>query len=90
MELIERVSTLSEKFYSIEEINYDADIEKTLLGLVSPVKTLTVRQASSAVVGVCVSIGKTVAEETGCAFAGRADQPPRYRVHPVVGRFSDR
>ncbi len=33
MELIERVSLLSEKFYSIEEINYDADIEKTLLGL---------------------------------------------------------
>ena len=33
MELIERVSTLSEKFYSIEEINYDADIEKTLFGL---------------------------------------------------------
>lgn len=33
MELIERVSTLSDKFYSIEEINYDADIEKTLLGL---------------------------------------------------------
>ena len=33
MELIERVTTLSEKFYSIEEINYDADIEKTLLGL---------------------------------------------------------
>ena len=33
MELIERVSTLSEKFYSIEEINYDADIEKNLLGL---------------------------------------------------------
>ncbi len=55
MELIERVSTLSEKFYSIEEINYDADIEKTLLGLGFTVKTLTVRQASSAVVGVCVS-----------------------------------
>lgn len=33
MELIEKVSTLSEQFYSIEEINYDADIEKTLLGL---------------------------------------------------------
>lgn len=31
--LIEKVSALSEKFYSIEEINYDADIEKTLLGL---------------------------------------------------------
>lgn len=33
MELIEKVSALSEQFYSIEEINYDADIEKTLLGL---------------------------------------------------------
>ena len=33
MQLIERVSTLSEKFYSIEERNYEADIEKTLLGL---------------------------------------------------------
>ena len=33
MQLIEQVSTLSERFYSIEEINYDADIEKTLLGL---------------------------------------------------------
>lgn len=33
MQLIECVSTLSEKFYSIEERNYEADIEKTLLGL---------------------------------------------------------
>ena len=33
MELIERVSALSEQFYSIVEINFDADIEKTLLGL---------------------------------------------------------
>jgi ATP-binding cassette subfamily F protein 3 len=33
MQIIEQVSTLSEKFYSIEETNFDADIEKTLLGL---------------------------------------------------------
>lgn len=32
-EIIERVSALSEKFYSTEEVNYDADIEKILLGL---------------------------------------------------------
>ena len=32
-QLIERVSVLSEKFYSIEESNYDADVEKILLGL---------------------------------------------------------
>jgi ATP-binding cassette, subfamily F, member 3 len=31
--LIERVSALSEKFYSIEEINYDAEVEQILLGL---------------------------------------------------------
>jgi len=31
--LIENVSALSEKFYSIEEINYDAEVEKILLGL---------------------------------------------------------
>jgi len=32
-QLIERVSSLSEIFYSIEEINFDAEVEKTLLGL---------------------------------------------------------
>ena len=32
-EIIEQVSALSEKFYSIEEINYDAEVEKILLGL---------------------------------------------------------
>ncbi|WP_289053460.1 ABC-F family ATP-binding cassette domain-containing protein [Carboxylicivirga marina] len=32
-ELIEKVSTLSEKFYSIEETNFDAEVEKVLLGL---------------------------------------------------------
>lgn len=31
--LIEEVSTLSEKYYSIEEINFDAEIEKILFGL---------------------------------------------------------
>lgn len=31
--LIEQVSTLSEKFYAIEEINFDAEVEKILLGL---------------------------------------------------------
>ncbi len=33
MKLIEEVSDLSEKFYAIEEINYEADVEKVLLGL---------------------------------------------------------
>ena len=33
MALIEEVSILSERFYSIEDRNYDAEIEKTLMGL---------------------------------------------------------
>lgn len=32
-DLIERVSTLSEKYYSVEEINFDAEVEKILFGL---------------------------------------------------------
>lgn len=31
--IIEEVSELSEKYYSIEDINYDAEVEKTLMGL---------------------------------------------------------
>jgi ATP-binding cassette subfamily F protein 3 len=31
--IIEQVSVLSEKFYTIEEINFDAEVEKILLGL---------------------------------------------------------
>jgi len=33
MDIIEKVSELGEKFYSIEEVNYDAEVEKSLLGL---------------------------------------------------------
>ena len=33
MKLIERVSDLSEKYYAIEEVNYEAEVEKILLGL---------------------------------------------------------
>lgn len=33
MDIIERVSEVGEKFYAIEEINYDAEVEKALMGL---------------------------------------------------------
>ena len=33
VQLIEKVSALSEQFYSIEQTNYEEDVEKTLLGL---------------------------------------------------------
>lgn len=33
MDIIEKVTELGEKYYSIEEVNYDAEVEKALLGL---------------------------------------------------------
>jgi len=33
MKIIEKVSDLSEKFYALEEVNYDAEVEKALKGL---------------------------------------------------------
>ncbi len=33
MKLIEKVSELGEKYYSLEDVNYDAEVEKALLGL---------------------------------------------------------
>lgn len=33
MEIIEKVTELGEKFYAIEEVNYDAEVEKALIGL---------------------------------------------------------
>lgn len=33
MKIIEKVTEIGEKFYAIEEINYDAEVEKALLGL---------------------------------------------------------
>lgn len=33
MKIIEKVTTLGEKFYALEEVNYDAEVEKALKGL---------------------------------------------------------
>ncbi|MDY8137315.1 ABC-F family ATP-binding cassette domain-containing protein [Aquimarina sp. 2201CG5-10] len=33
MEIIQKVTDLGEKFYAIEEVNYDAEVEKALMGL---------------------------------------------------------
>ena len=77
MQLIERVSALSEKFYSIEEINYDADIEKTLLGLGFE------RLANA------YRAGQVTASKAGCLITRRADQSFGYRIYPMAGRLFD-
>jgi ATP-binding cassette subfamily F protein 3 len=44
---------LSEKFYAIEEVNYEAEVEKILLGLGFVRKTLTVKLQNFREVGEC-------------------------------------
>jgi ATP-binding cassette subfamily F protein 3 len=51
--IIERVSTLSEKYYAIEEINYDAEVEKILLGLGFTRKDFTRPTGDFVEVGEC-------------------------------------
>ena len=51
--IIEQVSELSEKYYSIEEINFDSEVEKTLMGLGFVRSDFTRSTASLAVVGEC-------------------------------------
>ena len=55
MELIENVSTLSEKFYAIDATNYEEDVEKALLGLGFMREDFPRRPVTSAVDGGCVS-----------------------------------
>jgi ATP-binding cassette, subfamily F, member 3 len=52
--IIEQVSELSEKYYSIEEINFDAEVEKTLIGWVFLEVILPDQPKSLAEVGGCV------------------------------------
>ena len=56
MQIIEKVSDLSEKYYALEEVNYDAEVEKALKGLGFKQEDLyTVQRANSAVDGGCGS-----------------------------------
>jgi ATP-binding cassette subfamily F protein 3 len=53
MKLIERVSDLSEKFYAIEEVNYEEVVEKILLGLGFVRKTFNRQTTEFSEVGEC-------------------------------------
>ena len=84
MALIEEVSALSEKFYSIDATNYEEDVEKSLLGLGFTREDFQ-RQTSDFSGGA----GKAAVAKTGRAPARRADEPPRHRIYPMARRFSD-
>ena len=55
MALIEEVSALSEKFYSIDATNYEEDVENHYSDLDSHAKIFNVRRATSAEAGACAS-----------------------------------
>ena len=90
MALIEEVSALSEKFYSIDATNYEEDVEKSLLGLGFTREDFQ-RQTSDFSGGWADAhrAGKAAVAETGRAPARRADEPPRHRIYPMARRFSD-
>lgn len=55
MELIEKVSTMSEKFYAIDLTHFEEDVEKRCSGWDSRAKISTGRPVISAADGVCAS-----------------------------------
>ena len=89
MALIEEVSALSEKFYSIDATNYEEDVEKSLLGLGFTREDFQ-RQTSDFSGGwrMRIELAKLLLQ-TGRAPARRADEPPRHRIYPMARRFSD-
>ena len=89
MELIEKVALMSEKFYAIDMTHFEEDVEKALLGLGfersdfdRPSDQRFQRRMAHA-----YRTGETPAPEPGRPAAGRADQPPGHRIHPMAGGF---
>ena len=84
--LIEEVSALSEKYYSIDLTHFEADVEKTLLGLGFKREDLQ-RQTSDFSGGW--RTGQNVTQKSGCPAFRRTHQSSGYRLDPMAGRISD-
>ena len=84
MAIIEEVTTLGEKYYAIEEINYDKAVELTLLGLGFRREDFT-RQTSEFSGGwrMRIELAKLLLQRPDVLLLD--DQPPRHRVDPVAG-----
>ena len=83
--LIEEVSALSEKYYSIDLTHFEADVEKTLLGLGFKREDLQ-RQRRLADAD---RTGQNVTQKSGCPAFRRTHQSSGYRLDPMAGRISD-
>ena len=88
--LIEEVSALSEKYYSIDLTHFEADVEKTLLGLGFKREDLQ-RQTSDFSGGwrMRIELAKMLLKKSGCPAFRRTHQSSGYRLDPMAGRISD-
>ena len=84
MELIEKVALMSEKFYAIDMTHFEEDVEKALLGLGFERSDFD-RPTSDFSGGwrMRIELAKLLLQNP----AGRADQPPGHRIHPMAGGF---
>lgn len=87
--LIEEVSALSEKYYSIDLTHFEADVEKTLLGLGFKREDLQ-RQTSDFSGGwrMRIELAKMLLKNPDVLLLD-THQSSGYRLDPMAGRISD-
>ena len=88
MKIIERVSELGEVYYALEDINYEAEVEKALKGL--GFKQEDFDRATSEFSGgwrMRIELAKILLQKTRLDFVRRAYQPYRYRIGYLVRRL---
>ena len=85
--LIEEVSALSEKYYSIDLTHFEADVEKTLL--VQTGRPATSDQRFQRRLADADRTGQNVTQKSGCPAFRRTHQSSGYRLDPMAGRISD-
>ena len=86
MALIERVASMSEKFYAIDLTHFEEDVEKTLLGLGFE-RTDFARPTSDFSGGwrMRIELAKLLLQNPDVLLLDE----PRHRVHPVAGGLPD-
>ena len=87
--LIEEVSALSEKYYSIDLTHFEADVEKTLLGLGFKREDLQRQTRFQRRLADADRTGQNVTQKSGCPAFRRTHQSSGYRLDPMAGRISD-
>ena len=88
MQLIEKVSSLSEKFYAIDMTHFEEDVEKTLLGL--GFERSDFNRPTSEFSGgwrMRIELAKLLLKSPDVLLLDVAYQPPRHRIYRMARRL---